>query len=115
MMKSQDCKWQTVNLSALVEKREGRRFWVLLRRVEGRRETSVCCQKLPLPPGALSPQPQTASHPVPLLCSLTAAEDCLKPNRLGLPGLPSSGSVGTVSLLARLVRMEDWNLAFLLR
>ena len=65
MMKSRGCKWQTVSLSALVEeKREGRRFWVLVRRVEGRREASVCCQKPPL-----TPQPQTTPHPVPLLCS----------------------------------------------
>ena len=57
--------------SALVEeKREGRRFWVLVRRVEGRREASVCCQNPPCPlvsfALSLSPRPVLSRFCVPV-------------------------------------------------
>lgn len=63
----------------------------------------------------LSASAHTLSCPTSVFPSLMAAENDLEPNGLGTPGLPSSGSVGTVSLLAGLARMEDWNLAFFLR
>lgn len=89
--------------SALVEeKREGRRFWVLVRRVEGREKLQFVARN-PLPP-----QPQTAPHPAHFCSCLSRLQrDCLKPSGLGAPGLPSSGPVGTVSVLARLLRTEE--------
>lgn len=62
---------------------------------------------LPETPPAPSASNHTPSCPTSVFRPLTAAEDCLKPSGLGAPGLPSSGSVGTVSVLARLLRMEE--------